>query len=460
MFRQNKSIRLLVLLPALFLLGTSGAFAQSFLRDAEIEQFLEDYSRPLFEAAGLPAESVGIHLIGDPSLNAFVANGLNMYVFTGLITAAEVPNEIEGVIAHETGHMAGGHLQRSDEAIRAASRPMMLSLVLGTAAIIAGAPDAGIGIIGLGQQVGQANFLSYSRGQESRADQAAITYLDDVGSSSQGLVDFFRKLRNQQIITFNQANPYYQTHPLANSRMTALEARVQESENLDNVDTEEEIMRLKMIQAKIHGFLQNSQTTLRQYPLADTSAPARYARAVAYYRGSNLNAGLREIDSLIAEQPENPFFYELKGQMLFEHGRIAESVEPHRRSSELAPQYALLKVNHARALVALEREAQMNEAIDILKLALNMEPDNIFGWTELARAYSAIGRDDLAAFATAEAYFNAGVPHEAHRFATRASKLLNEQTPEWRQANDIIRATAEDAAKFQRRNPDPGARRG
>jgi predicted Zn-dependent protease len=448
MFRQAVVIAALI-----FSFLWHPANAQSTLRDAEIEQFLDDYSRPIFAAAGLPAEAVGIHIIGDPSLNAFVANGLNMYVFTGLITSADTPNQLVGVIAHETGHMAGGHLQRSDAAIAAANRPMMLSLVLGTAAILAGAPDAGIGIISLGQTIGTANFLSYSRGQESSADQAGLTYLEATGHSGEGLIEFFGKLRNQQIISSRRAIPYYSTHPLANSRMTALRERVDASKHKDKKDTPEEIHRLEMIQAKIFGFLLDPHSTMRKYPLSDQSQPALYARAVAYYRGAELDKGLNEINKLIEQEPENPFFAELKGQMLFEHGKIMDSIAPHRRSTELAPQYALLKVNLARALVATEDRDKTAEAISILKTALNMEPHNIFGWTELARAYSAQGQDDLAALATAEAYYNAGVAHEAHRFATRAQSRLPQQTPEWRQANDIVQATVADAARFQRRQP-------
>ncbi|MEE9330509.1 MAG: M48 family metalloprotease, partial [Parvularculaceae bacterium] len=209
-FNRHSSIGWFFGLTASLLLTFSSANAQ-ILRDAEIEQFLSDYSRPLFEAAGLPSESVGIHIIGDNALNAFVSNGLNVYVFTGLIVTADTPNQIEGVLAHETGHMSGGHLARSDEMIKAATRPMMLSLVLGAAAIAAGAPDAGMSILSLGQTIGQSKFLTYSRGQESRSDQAAIGFLDEVGHSTRGLKEFFAKLRNQQLISGYKANPYFQT---------------------------------------------------------------------------------------------------------------------------------------------------------------------------------------------------------------------------------------------------------
>lgn len=431
----------------------ASASAQSTLRDAEIEQFLSDYSLPIFEAAGLPAEQIQIHIIGSPDLNAAAGN-LHMFVFTGLITEADVPNQIEGVIAHEAGHIAGGHSQRTQEAIESATRPMMMSLVLGTVAILAGAPDAGMGLIGLGQQVGTSNFLRYSRGQESSADQAGLSYLEATGNSGQGLIDFFRKLRNQQLISsYYDRAQYYSTHPMANDRMSILERKVKESPYYGVEDTEEEIQRLRMIQAKINGFMLDPQATMRKYPLADQSEPARYARAVAYYRDAQLDKALSEIDRLLEEEPENPFFYELKGQMLFEHGKISESIEPHRKSTELAPQYALLKINHARALVATENRDLNAQAIDILKLALNMEKDNYFGWTELARAYSNQGDDTMASLATAEAYFHVGAPHLAHRFATRALDKLPEQTVEWRQASDIVNATRDDALRYQRNNP-------
>ena len=435
------------------ILVMASASAQSFLRDAEIEQFLSDYSLPLFEAAGLPAEQIEIHIIGSPELNAAAGN-LHMFVFTGLITEADVPNQIEGVIAHEAGHIAGGHSQRTQEAMESATRPMMMSLVLGTVAILAGAPDAGMGLIGLGQQVGTSNFLRYSRGQESAADQAGLAYLEATGTSGKGLIDFFRKLRNQQLISsYYERGQYYSTHPMANDRMTILERRVKESPYYEVEDTEEEIHRLRMIQAKINGFMLDPQATMRKYPLVDQSKPARYARAVAYYRDAQLDKALTEIDRLLAEEPENPFFHELKGQMLFEHGKIAEAIEPHRRSTELAPQYALLKINHARALVATENRDLNAKAIDILKIALNMEKDNYFGWTELARAYSNQGDDTMASLATAEAYFHVGAPHLAHRFATRALDKLPEQTVEWRQASDIVNATRDDALRYQRNNP-------
>lgn len=423
------------------LVVTGQASAQMLLRDAEIEEWLDDYSRPLFRVAGLPADRITIYLIGDPTPNAF-AGGLIMGVFTGLITAADNPNQIEGVIAHEAAHIAGGHTARSDEAIAAATRPMLLSLVLAAGAIAAGAPEAGIGLLGLGQNIGYANLLTYSRGQESAADQAALTYLDRLGKSGKGLIDFFSKLRNYQILTSRRVNPYLQSHPLANERMTVLEERATQSKFYDVKDTPEAIARLRMIQAKINGFLQDTRATLRQYPLSDRSDPALYARAVAYYRGADIEKGLKEIDTLLAAHPENPYFHELKGQMLFEFGRVTESIAPHARSVELAPSKALLRINLGRALLGTEDPVYYPKAVEELRAALRIEPDNGFGWYELARAYGGLGQEGLAYLATAESRYHAGGKADANQFARRARDMLERGTPDWRRATDIIFATA------------------
>lgn len=418
----------------------SSASAQGLLRDAEIEQFLDDYSKPVFRAAKLPADEIKILIVGDQTFNAF-AGGLVMGVNSGLITLSDTPSQIQGVIAHEAGHIAGGHSARSDEAMASATRPMLLSLVLAAGAIAAGAPDAGIGILGLGQTVGIANALKYSRGQESSADQAALTYLEAIGRSGSGLIESFSKLRNEQLIHGQRVNPYMQSHPLAVQRITALEERAKASPYFDVKDSPEEIERLHLIQAKIRGFMQDVNVTLRQYPLSDQSDAARYARAVAYYRSTDIDRALKEINTLLERHPDNPYFNELKGQMLFEFGRIAESIEPHRRSVELAPGKALLLINHGRALAATESAADIEAAVKELKSALLLEPDNSFGWFELARAYGALNKEPLADLAMAESRYNEGAKPDAAKFAMRARTGLQKGSPEWRQATDIIVAS-------------------
>ncbi len=423
-------------------LGGSLAQAQGLrtLRDAEIEIFIDDYAQPIFRVAGLPEGSIQIIIVNDGSFNAF-AGGRYMGVNTGLLTIADTPNQVEAVIAHEAGHLAGGHSARTGDAIAAASRPMLLSLVLAGAAIAAGAPEAGMGILGLGQTIGQANFLSYSRGQESTADQSSITYLDKLGHSSKGAIEIWRKMRNTQIIRGYRINPYSLTHPMANVRLSALQRRVVASPYYDRKDSPEEIERLHYIQAKIYGFLHDPEVTLRTYPLTDQSGPAQYARAVANYRTGLIDKGLIEIRKLTAAQPDNPYFHELEGQMLFEFGRAREAVGPHRRSTKLLTDNALLRINLGRALLATGDYADREEAVMEFKRALLLESDNSFGWFELARAYGAMDNETLAMLATAESRYHAGAKRDANQFARRAINRLRRGTPEWRQAADIILAT-------------------
>ena len=434
----------------------------SLLRDTEIETFLDDYSRPLMEVAGVNPDSIEILLVNDPSLNAF-AGGRYMGFHTGLLTIADTPNEVEAVIAHEVAHLAGGHSASRADAFAAASRPVILSLLLAAGAVAAGAPEAGIGLLGLGQTVGTANALRFTRGQEATADQSSITYLDALGKSSKGALELWSKVRNSQIIRGRRINPYMQTHPLANDRLTALQQRAEASPYFHVEDSPEEIHRLHLIQAKIYGFLHDTNEVLRRYPLSDQSEPAHYARAVAYYRQSKIDEAIGEIQTLTEARPDHPYFHELKGQILFEYGRTVEAVEPYKRAIELRPDVALFRISLGRALLASNEPAMMREATKHFERALILERDNAFGWFELARAYGALGDEAMANLATAESRYHAGAHADANVFARRAIARLERGSTEWRQAMDIILATQPeeggaplpDAGEPSRRTPAP-----
>lgn len=436
----KKSLALLAALATAVAPISVSAQGISLLRDAEIEAYLDDYSRPIFAAAGLNPKSIQILVVNDPTFNAF-AGGRYMGVNSGLFTFAKTPNEIEGVIAHEAGHLAGNHSARTAEAIANAGRPMILGLLLAAGAIAAGAPEAGIGLLGLGQNVALADFLVYSRSQEATADQSSITYLDRLGHSTKGAMDIWSRMRNYQIITGQRVNPFLQSHPLANDRFSALQERAMASPYFDKQDSPEEMRRLHLIQAKIKGFLHEPHETLRDYPLSDQSDPAHYARAVAYYRNSDIEKALKEVRILTAEHPEYPYFHELEGQILFEYGQTREAIEPNRKSVALLPNNALMRLALARSLLATSEPALIKEAEGELKRATLLEPDNSFAWYELARAYSEQGDDAKANLATAESRFHAGAMPDANQFARRALPGLERGTTEWRKAMDIILAT-------------------
>ncbi len=418
--------------------GNGQASAQTLIRDAEIEQTLRVYSDPLLAAADVAPSDVRLFLIQDPSINAFVAGGQNIFVHTGLIMEARTPNEIIGVLAHETGHIAGGHLARNREAINQSMGAALISIGLGVLAMAAGAPDAGAVLIGGAQGVAMGNFVRHTQVQESAADQAATAYLEASRQSGVGLITFFnRELRPYEFRT-RRVPPWMMTHPFSSDRVESLRQRVTAGAHYSAVDTEDNLRRFRFMQAKLVGFIYSEAQTLSRYPTSDRSQPARYARAVAYYRVSQLARARAELDSLIAEDPRNPYFQELMGQILFENGRSAESIPYHRRSIELAPGQALLEINLARALNAAEARQGVDEAISLLQQAIEREPDNAFAWRELAVSRDLQGQEALAELASAEQNFAMGDYAAALHFAQRARQDLPRNTPDYQRATDIV----------------------
>jgi predicted Zn-dependent protease len=425
-------------LGALALMSAQEASAQSLIRDAEIEDTLRVYETPLLRAAGLDPNDVNLYIIQDPSVNAFVAGGQNIFMHTGLLLAADNPNEIIGVLAHETGHIAGGHLARNREAMNQALGPALISLGLGVLAIAAGAPDAGAALIAGSQQFAMSNFVRHTQVQESAADQAAATYLEATGQSGRGLISFFNENIRPYEFLVRRMPPYMMTHPYSSDRVEALRQRVEAGSHLDATDTEDNLERFHFMQAKLVGFIHTQGQTLARYPASDRSQPARYARAVAYYRVSDLARARQELESLMAESPDNPYFQELMGQILFENGRAAESVAYHRRSLELAPRQPLLQINLARALTAAHGRSGADEAVQLLQSAIDSEPDNAFAWRELAAARELRGERALAELASAEQNFAMGNYGAALSFAERARRELPRNTPSYQRASDIV----------------------
>ena len=425
-----------------FALAGAPALAQdaqtSIVRDTEIEDILHQENDPIFIAAGLDPKQMQIHIVGDKELNAFSGAGLNIYVTTGLILQAKTPDQLEGVIAHETGHVAGGHIARSGAATKAALGPMLASIGLGILAAAAGSPAGAAALVFSSTYFGEIGVLGYSREQESRADEAAVTYLEKAGLSGRGLVDFFNNFRYQEVFDDERKFPYFRDHPLSDERIEALRVRVEQQSHVGVVDSPEAIAQFALMKAKIEAFLDGPYQTLNDYPDSDQSFPARYARAIALYKENETDQAVKAIDALITEQPNDPYLWELKGQVLFEAGRTKEAVPAHRRSVELKPDAPLLHINLAQALLALNDPKQVDEAVAQIKLAMATEPDNAIGWWLLARAYDSQGHDGMARLATAEQKFYLGQATDARVFALRARDLLKKDSPEWHRATDII----------------------
>lgn len=425
------------------------ARAQSILRDAEMEAFFREISDPVFEAAGLTPQSVQMYLIADNSLNAFVAGGQNVFIHSGLILQADNVDQLRGVIAHEACHIACAHSISRRDAYAKTAGINILSMVLGAIAIAAGAADAGLGLLLGGQTASQLQFFAHTRGEESEADIAAVRYLDTVGVTSRGLVEFFEKLRDQEVLALRRQDPYVRTHPLNRTRIQRLESVVSRSPYLNasaKADVEERFQRLK---AKLYGYMQPTRGTLAIYPERDTSLRARYARVYAYHKDLRWDDALYEADQLIAAEPDNAYFHEIKGQILYENHRIAESVEAFERAVTLAPQQPLLMTAYGQALVSLETDESMRQAVPILKAAAYRDNRNTFAWFNLARAYSWLGDESMANLATAERFYAAGALPQAYGYARRAQGALKTGSPDWIRMQDILAASERAALQQQ-----------
>jgi predicted Zn-dependent protease len=428
----------LALVPAL--LAPAAGWAQSLIRDTEVEEILRKQADPILAAAGLEPKVVKILLVNDKELNAFATQGQIIGLHTGLILETETPNQLNGVIAHEAGHLSSGHTARSGEMLRAGMRPMLLTMGLGLLAAFAGEPSGAAALMASSSQFGMINVLKHSRGQEGSADQAAVGFLERSGHSGRGLVEFFENYRYQEIFSEGRRYKYFRSHPLSADRIAALQARVSKQSNYDRNDSPEAVAAHTIMKAKLDAFLSPPAQSFVKYKEKDTSYAARYARAIAYYRASELERALKAIDALLLDQPANPYLHELKGQVLFENGRVAESEAPHRRSVELKPDAPLLRVNLGRTLVALDDPKRTDEAIAELTRVAAEDSEMYEAWRLLAQAYDRKGEPGRARLASAEAHFALQDMKQAKVFAMRAREQLTRDTPQWRRATDIVLA--------------------
>lgn len=421
-------------------LRESRATSISLIRDTEIENTIRLLATPIFEVAELTPSRIQIYLVNDRSINAFVSGGENLFINTGLLMASDNLTQVTGVIAHEVGHIAGGHLARTRNALKRQQPLSILALVLGGAVIAAGETGTGSAIIATGPEAMKRSFLAYSRTQESSADQAAILFLEKTRQSGRGFVQFMQKIADQEFLSPDQQDPYVRTHPISRDRITRIIALVEQSPYKDAEPSQELKTRYRRMLGKLRGFLNPITTTLGMYKETDSSIEARYARAIAHHRRSDFDQAMVIMDSLIAEYPDDPYFHELKGQLLRERGHIQEALVYYQKAVELAPSSHLMRLTIGEMQLNMEDEALLEGAIEHIRYAISVESNIPFFWRLLAIAYGRKGNEGMRALAMGEEAFLQGKPEKATFHARKAVELLASDSPGWLQADDLLRA--------------------
>ncbi|HUR43167.1 MAG TPA: M48 family metalloprotease [Aestuariivirga sp.] len=415
------------------------------IRDAEIEGLMRLYTRPIFKAAGIDPGSAKVYLINDPRINAFVAGGQRIFIHTGLLMQAKTPNEVIGVLAHESGHIAGGHLARLGNELDHASVTSIIGMLVGVAAAVGGAAagdrnaaKAGSGIMMGSQGFAQRNILAYQRVMEATADQAALKFLTTTGQSAKGMLTLFNKLANESIASIQNVDPYVLSHPMPFDRIRNLEEAAKKSPYFDKLDAPELVLRHQLMQAKLTGFLEPATVVFQHYPRTDNSLPSRYARSIAMFRKGDTKNAVPIIEGLTRELPEDPYFWELLGQALLEGGAPAKAVPPLRQAVKLLPNNGLIQILLAQALLGSGTPTSSHEALKALRLAQKTEGETPAVYKYMAMAYGQTGDVPRAELATAQAAWLLGDKQLATEKAKTAQARFKQGTPEWIQANDLL----------------------
>lgn len=424
------------------------------LRDTETELLFRDMSVPLIKAGGLDPDSVKVVLLNDPEINAFVSQGQTVYIQSGLLEAADNINQVQGVVAHELGHVIAGDSIRSGEGQKQATGISILSLVLGVAAIAAGAGDAGMGLMMAGQRAALGEYLAFTRGQEATADATGSRLLSKAGISGKGLLEFFGKLQNQEYrLAIYSKDSFDRDHPLSSERIQALQQVLQRDPAWGKPTDPKLEARFERVKAKLLGYIDPKQAVLR-YPESDQSVPAHYARAYAYHLGGYPQKAESEADALLAIDPHDPFFLELKGQILLEDGKPKDALVPLREAVQRSDNAPMIAAMLGHALVETNDPKNFAEAKQILKVAVSRDNEDPFAWYQLGIIYDHEGDQARASLATAERSNLEGNAKMALASAQMAMRGIPPGTPDYLRAQDIAMVSKAELAKKDKRYRD------
>ena len=433
----------LVVLQLLFPPDPAAARGMSSIRDAEIEHTIRSWAKPLLEAADLVPGDVKIHIVSNPGVNAFVAGGQRIFLTTGLLMKAKHPGQVKGVLAHEIGHIKGGHLARLQGATEDARDMALIGAIFGVAiGTLAGRPDAGIAGAVKAMDIAGRSLLKFTRSQERSADQVAVDLLDRTKTSSRGLLELFQSLQNQELLSPERQDPYLRSHPLTRDRIVFIRNHLAQSPFAGaNVAASDKTAHDRMV-GKLEGFLNPPARTLRRHKPNDRSIRARYARAVALYRNTRIDQALDVVDGLLREAPEDAYFHELRGQILFENGRLKDALPAYERAVTLRPDQPLLRIGLAHVQIEIGGTGMIRKASSNLERSVRKERLMPRAWHLAAIAYGRSGRYGLSALAQAEGRILTGRKAEAAAHAKKAMRILEKGSPAWLRAQDILAVAA------------------
>ena len=412
-------------------------YAASLINDTETERVITDLIAPLAAAADIPDGRLRVHIVGDNQFNAFVMGGEDVYVYTGLLTQIKSPDALQAVVAHELGHTIGGHMTQMSDRMSAEMLRTMIIQALGIGLMaVGGDPSLGAGVLAGSSGVAQQSMLAFTRDEERIADDMGLKLMIRAGLNPDGFVQVFEQMGHMTGALESRINPNRINHPLTAERLNNVRAQIEKMDSdyiPTNAPTDAQRSEFELVRAKLIGYLDSAENVATAYPKSDTSDAALYAHAIAYMRGGNLDAARTTTLALIDRAPDNPYFYELLGDVEYQLGHYDDSVSAYEKSLELtdnAPQ-----IETALALVLSERNKSGDRAraIELCKRALLTSPMPLTYWV-LARAYD----DGRADWARAEYYHMMGKKELAREYARRARKSLKPNTPEYIKSGDIL----------------------
>ena len=426
-YRIIKKITLKLLagfMLAAVLVVDANAGAPSLISDDQSQTLLSKIIRPLFNAAGVSFDENKIFIINDNSLNAFVTGGNYMFVHTGTLINADNINELSGILAHETGHIAGGHIVRQQIRIEQLQALSVASLIAaGAAAAASGRGDAALAVM-LGAQSSLINSLtSYKMQEERSADESAVKYLDATKQSPLGLKNFMKKIQNVNKLSGYEENPYFRTHPLSREREEFFNLASKNSVYKSSSPLDAEF---KVVKAKLSAFLLDVNQAQKLYPKTDKSVDGKYANAIIEYRKANYQEALRILDDLIQKEPSNPYFYELKGQFLFESGQVKKSVTEYEKALKLKPNSKDFMLSWSHALLEAEHSKQDLQKIINTLNKVQIKSPSTTAWLLLARAYEENNQHAHMLYASAQYSFANGNIKTAKKQIEEALKTAPE----------------------------------